>query len=41
MNRLQSNLCLLTVVICWAFEFILHRNIPHTVPVPAVMSSVL
>ena len=38
MNRLQANLCLLTVVICWSFEYILQKNIPPSVPVPAVMT---
>lgn len=32
MNRLQANLCLLTVVLCWSFEVILLKNIPESVP---------
>jgi drug/metabolite transporter (DMT)-like permease len=38
MNRLQANLCLLTVVICWAFEVMLQKNVPSYVPVIAVMT---
>ena len=39
MNRLQANICMLTVLVCWAFEVILLKNIPHNVPGPAVMTA--
>lgn len=38
LNRLQANLCLLTVVLCWAFEVIILKNIPDSVPGLAVTS---
>ena len=32
LNRLQADLCLLTVVLCWSFEIIIFKNIPDSVP---------
>ena len=37
MNRLQANLCLLCVTLCWSSEVILYACIPENVPAFATM----
>lgn len=37
MNRMQANICLVTVTICWASESILLKNVPENIPSLAVV----
>lgn len=36
MNRLQANICIFTVLFCWAFEGVLLKNMPAQVPSIAI-----
>lgn len=37
MNRLQANICLFTVTVCWSAEAILLKNVPASIPAFAVV----